>query len=75
MLYVVETLGVGLPDIYLGTRNWIPVRVFQGTQDEERLPIWIIRNQASLARLFSFMCVKGTENCAFGAAFWFGMVD
>ena len=75
ILHIVEAFAVRFPDIDLDAFDRLAGGVFDVADHKTGLAVRIVRNEGAVALNFGFVGVEGTEDCAFGALRWFGVVD
>jgi hypothetical protein len=75
MLDVVEAFRVRLPDVDACVGDWIPFYIFERAKDQQGLAVCVLRDQAAVRGVLCFVRVKRSEDRAFGAVRWFGVVD
>ncbi len=75
MLDVIMACGVSLPDIDLATLDRLPGGVFESADDETWFAFGVGGDGGSIGEVLGFVGVKWTEDGAFGAVGWFGVVN
>jgi hypothetical protein len=75
VLHIVKALAVRLPDVDLHTFYWLAAGVFYGAEYETWFAFGIVGDLRAVRLALSFVGVEGSENCAFCAGWWFGVVD
>lgn len=75
ILYIVETFAVCLPDIDLDTFDGLALGIFDGAEDEAGFAVGVVCYLGTVWRDFCFVGVEGSEDCAFGACWWFWVID
>lgn len=75
ILYIIETLGVAFPHINLHVRDWISLRVLDGTDDEQRRRIGITVDDGTIFFFRGIVSMKRPEYCSLSRGWHSGMVD
>lgn len=75
VLHIVETLGVGFPDVDLDVRDRLAIGVFDTAENEAGLAVWIVRDLGAVGLALGLVGVEGSQNCAFGACRRLRVVD
>lgn len=75
ILHVIVARGVRLPDIDLHVGDGVAVGIFERADDEERLAFGVVGHAVTVGHHFGFVRVEGAEDCTFGRAGGFGVVD
>ena len=75
VLHVVEALGVGLPDVDFDVGDRSARGIFDGTQNKAGLAVGIMGDLRPIGLWLRLVRVEGSQDGAFGAGGWFGMVD
>lgn len=75
MLDVIESLGIGLPDIDFYLTYGFPFHVFDCANYEKWLSVRISRYETAMSAMLGFVCMEGSKDCAFSAILRLRVID
>lgn len=75
ILHVVEAFAVCLPNVNFYALDGFALGVLDGAEDEAGFAVGIVGYLGTVWGGFCFVGVEWSEDCAFGACWWFWVVD
>lgn len=75
ILHVVFAIAVRFPDVDFHAFDRLPLRVFDGADDQTRLTLRVVGDLRAVGLGEGVVRVEGSEDRAFGAGGGFGVVD
>lgn len=75
ILYIVETFGIGFPNVNGDARDRSPTCIFNGANSKKRLAVRIIGDLVAVSHIVRIGCVEGTQNGALGRGLELRVVD